>query len=176
MDRDSFIFYRSFFEASKPLPKEQKAELFDQICEYALNQNEIDLQELPKAMFQLIKPQLDANYKRYVNGKKGGRKTKLEPKRNQNETKIESNANYNVNVNVNEKEIYRDGGHLSITWGDANKLIDEFGAEKADEYINRVLNYRKNSTYKSLYLTALNWLRRDTKQDKTNGKKNKLSI
>jgi hypothetical protein len=35
--RDSFIFYRSFFEATKPLSQEQKAELFDCICEFALN-------------------------------------------------------------------------------------------------------------------------------------------
>jgi hypothetical protein len=32
MRRDSFIFYRSFFEATLPLDKEQKAELFDAIC------------------------------------------------------------------------------------------------------------------------------------------------
>ena len=42
-----------------------------------------------------------------------------------------------------------------------NKLIDEFGEAKADEYVNSVLNYRKNSKYKSLYLTTLKWLRKD---------------
>lgn len=48
--RDSFIFYRSFFEASQPLSTEDKAMLLDAICDYALNQNEIELELLPKAM------------------------------------------------------------------------------------------------------------------------------
>jgi hypothetical protein len=63
--RDSFIFYRSFFEATKPLSKEQKAELFDCICEFSLNQNIIEISDIPNAMFALIKPQLEANQKRY---------------------------------------------------------------------------------------------------------------
>ena len=35
MQRNSFIFYRSFFEATKPLDVEQKAALFDAICRYS---------------------------------------------------------------------------------------------------------------------------------------------
>ena len=86
--KDSFIFYRSFFEASKPLNSEQKAELFNAICEFALNQNETKKDPLVEGMFALIKPQLEANNQRYENGKKGGRPiTKAKPKRNQNVTK-----------------------------------------------------------------------------------------
>ena len=36
--RDSFIFYRSFYEATQYLEKEQKADLFDAIANYALTQ------------------------------------------------------------------------------------------------------------------------------------------
>lgn len=108
MKRDSFIFYRSFFEATKPLDVEQKAELFDVICEFALNQTETNHSPIVGAMFGLIKPQLEANYKRYMNGMKGGRKpkkeTKPEPNPNQNETKPEPNGNVNVNKNENENE------------------------------------------------------------------------
>jgi len=111
--RDSFIFYRSFFEATKPLNNEQKAQLFDSICEYALNQTETEMEPMVNAMFGLIKPQLDANNNRYENGKKGGRpkkndvneKTKPKPNENQTETKDEPNVNVNVNENVNENDI-----------------------------------------------------------------------
>lgn len=106
--RDSIIFYRSFYEAIKELPLEMQGTIYSAIFEYSLNFNEIVLHGLPKAIFTLIKPQLDANNKRYENGKKGGRKpneeTVDEPKDNQNETKTEPNKNVNVNANYNAKE------------------------------------------------------------------------
>jgi hypothetical protein len=103
--RDSFIFYRSFFESTIPLSDEQKAQLFNKICEYSLNQTETKTEPLVNAMFALIKPQLDANNRRFENGSKGGRpkeETKTKPKHNQTITKVKPNANVNVNVNVNE--------------------------------------------------------------------------
>ena len=106
--RDSFIFYRSFFEATLPLNKEQKAELFDSICEFALNQNEVESEGIVKGMFGLIKPQLEANYRRYLNGMKGGKpkqkQTKSKPNANQTLTKTKPNANVNLNDNVNAND------------------------------------------------------------------------
>lgn len=34
MERDGFIFYRSFYEASKFLSNEDKGRLFDMVCQY----------------------------------------------------------------------------------------------------------------------------------------------
>ncbi len=100
--KDSFIVYRSFYDAIKPLSDQDQLLLLKQIFEFGLNQNEIDLEPLPKAMFALIKPQLEANHKRYENGTKGGRpKTKEKPKDNQKITKAKPNKNKNVNKNVN---------------------------------------------------------------------------
>lgn len=105
--RDSFIFYRSFYESIKELPKEQRDEVNFAIMEYQFNNNEIELIGVSKAIFTLIKPQLKANNTRYDNGCKGGRpKTKLKPKDNLNETKQKPNKNVNDNdnKNVNKKE------------------------------------------------------------------------
>ena len=66
--RDSFIFYRSFFEATKTLTTEQAADLYYAICSYALDRKELELAPVQKALFSLIKPQLDANHKRWENG------------------------------------------------------------------------------------------------------------
>ena len=108
MKRDSIIFYRSFYEAITELPSEIQGSIYTAIFEYSLNFNEVVLEGLPKTIFTLIKPQLDANNKRYKNGLKGGRnkqeETKTEPKRNQNETKPEANKNVNVNKNINEND------------------------------------------------------------------------
>ena len=116
--RDSFIFYRSFYEAIKDLPRDIQGEIYTAIMEYGLYGNEIDsLKPIARSIFTLIKPQIDVNNKRFENGKKGGRKkdgqnTEEKPKPNQTETKpkpkpnqAETKAEPNVNVNVNDKEI-----------------------------------------------------------------------
>jgi hypothetical protein len=107
--RDSFIFYRSFFEAVSELQDINKLEIYDAIFEYSLNFKEPELNGLSKTIFILIKPQLEANRKKFNNGAKGGRpsnknkqkETKIKPKRNLSITKTKANVNDNVNVNDN---------------------------------------------------------------------------
>lgn len=87
--RDGFVFYRSFFECFDGLSKKDKLTLFDALCNYALNDVEPELTGVPSAIFVLLKPQVDANNRRYENGCKGGRPkgTELKPNNNQTETK-----------------------------------------------------------------------------------------
>jgi hypothetical protein len=100
--RDSFIFYRSFFSATKHLNQVEKAQLFDAICSYALDNKTDELNGTASGMFELIKPQLDANRKRFENGcvkKQKISKTKAKPK--QKISKTEANVNLNLNLNDN---------------------------------------------------------------------------
>lgn len=99
MARDSFIFYRSFYEAIKEVPAEAQLQIYKAISIYALEQEEIELSGIAKAIFSLVKPQLDANYKKYENGKQT--KSKSKAKNKQTESKIGTNVNDNENVNVN---------------------------------------------------------------------------
>lgn len=101
MARDSFIFYRSFYEAISEIPIEYQAEVYDAIMKYALNQEEIKLSGVSKAIFSLVKPQLDANYKKYENGKQSKSKIKAKVKQKESKTKTNVNDNDNVNENVN---------------------------------------------------------------------------
>lgn len=80
--RDSFIFYRSFYEAMKELEPTLKAQLLDVIMEYALNGNEIECEGTVKGMYVLIKPQIDANNRKRENGKLGGRPKESAEERN----------------------------------------------------------------------------------------------
>ena len=108
--RDSIVFYRSFYEAIKEIPIEQQGIVYNAIYGYALDGVEPELTGVAKAIFLLVKPQIDANNAKYENGKKGGKpkanlsETKPEPKPNQNVTKPEPNVNENVNVNENDKK------------------------------------------------------------------------
>lgn len=108
--RDSIVFYRSFYEAIKEIPLEEQGVVYNAIYGYALDGIEPELTGVAKAIFLLVKPQIDANNAKYENGKKGGKPksnqnvTKTEPKPNQNETKVEPNVNVNENVNENDKK------------------------------------------------------------------------
>lgn len=76
MERDSFIFYKSFYEAIADLPKDIKLEVLTAIIEYALlGRLPENLKPFAKGMFTLIKPNIDVNTARFENGKKGGRKS-----------------------------------------------------------------------------------------------------
>lgn len=112
--RDSFIFYRSFYQSAKKLPKEDKAELFDAICSYALDGESVEMSVVPEAIFTVIKPNLDANRRKWENGCKEKKKpseveadeeqeiSKDEAKDKQTISKAQGNVNVNEDVNVNK--------------------------------------------------------------------------
>lgn len=114
--RESFVFYRSFFETFEKIPKKERLALFEAVCNYALNDIFPDqLSGTADAVFTLLKPQVDANLRKYENGLKGGRPSK--PNRNLNETKPKPNHNLavtkpkpNVNDNDNVNENDNDNG------------------------------------------------------------------
>ena len=110
MERESFVFYRSFFEAVECLDKDAQADCFTAIAKYALYGEEPEIEGAARGIFISIKPQIDANNRRYENGCKGGKPkanqtvTKTEPKANQTITKIKPNENDNENENENDND------------------------------------------------------------------------
>jgi len=72
--KGSFVFYRSFYEAINKLKnKELKADIYEAICELSLNNNDIKLNnDVGLIIMDLIKPQIEANNKKYENGVKYG--------------------------------------------------------------------------------------------------------
>ena len=117
MERESFIFYRSFFDNISKLPTaEEKAEAYEAIAAYGLYGEEPgELSLGADLIYGMAKPQMDANIKRASDGAKGGRpkttglqkeKPLVSESKNhrlRNE-KPNVNDNDNVNANVNENE------------------------------------------------------------------------
>ena len=114
--RDSTIIYRSFYEAIIELPEADQAPAWRAVFEYALNFKLVETQGIAGTIFKLIKPQLEANLKRYKSGltpkekrkvsetqAKGKRKVS-ESKKNRSETEANLNLNPNPNLNVNLNE------------------------------------------------------------------------
>ena len=114
MERESFVFYRSFYEGIKELPRDIQGEVLTAIMEYGLNGVTTENQKpITKAMFALIKPQLDANNQRFENGKlgaehgkKGGRPRKEKPQENPTLTPRKPLKNPTQTPNVNDNDIY----------------------------------------------------------------------
>lgn len=127
MAKDSFVFYKSFYDAIKKIPDEYQLELYNAILSYSLEGLEpSDLSPIAEAMFILIKPNIDSSQKRYEtsveNGKRGGRprqetqdkpsqnpkETQRKPKDNLQETQDKPDQNLNededVDVNVDDNE------------------------------------------------------------------------
>lgn len=74
MERDYFIFYKSFYEAIKGLNKDIRLEVLTAIAEYGLyGETPAGLKPFASSIFTLVKPNLDACITRYNNGQKGGR-------------------------------------------------------------------------------------------------------
>ena len=120
--RDSFIFYRSFYECVSDLPDETRLAVYEAVFQFALDGKEPDINGVPWALFKAFEPQIVANNRKYDNGCKGGRPnkkpnhnqtitkpkpnnnqsiTKAKPNHNQTITKVEPNDNDNDNVNGN---------------------------------------------------------------------------
>ena len=95
--RDSFVFYRSWLEAIKNLPREVQGDVLTSIIEYGLyGETTEPLKPITKAMLEMVKPQINKNNQRYENGCRGGRpktRTEAKPKDNQKITKAKPKDN-----------------------------------------------------------------------------------
>lgn len=170
MKRDSMIFYRSFYESVSGLSPVIKAELYDAIFEYGLNFQEIEFtNEISKALFTLIKPQLDANIKRFENGNKPKTKqTESKTKAKQKQKKSEVEANNNVNVNNNENIEER----KSKFYDSLTLFVDEYPKKMLRDFYNywtehgekdKKLRFEKQNTF-GLEQRLRTWYNKNPKQ------------
>lgn len=66
--RSNMLFYRGFYEAIEHLNFEEKGMVYSAIFNYGLNFVEPELPNHLKTIFMLLRPQLDANIKKFKNG------------------------------------------------------------------------------------------------------------
>ena len=87
MQRNSFVFYKSFFDALVDLNDDDRLACFDAICKYALFGDEPDEKGVASAILKMARPSIDRNNERYENGCRGGRPKKTESKPNTNQAR-----------------------------------------------------------------------------------------
>lgn len=158
MDRESMVFYRSFadtiMKVKEQIGADAAMELYEAIMYYGLDGEVNELSPLVDAFFTLIKPQLDANIRKYLNGKKGAKhgakggrpKTPRKPQENPKETpNVNDNVNVNVNLNENKNEDVQK--NLSFSY----EKIENSHLLKLDDYES------KAATIVSSYFLSLNF-------------------
>ncbi len=185
---ESFTFYGSFTDALDLIPdKEVKYEVMEAIISYGSKGIIPDeISPYAKAMFALIKPNIDTNLKKRAGGAKGGR-----PKKETIEAESESHM-----VSKTEKHRFSDEETM-INQTSGTEADQKEGPEKKDkpvkhkygEYKNVLLtdeeveklkeyepNYEKwievlsryigshGKKYKSHYITIRNWIRKDREE------------
>lgn len=104
--RFQFTFYNSFYQAIQNLEsKEDQADFYNAICNYALNGVEPNFTGMLKMAWELIRPNLESSRKKAEAGKKGGQNKQNESKNDndniQELSKIQANDKQNQ---ANEKQ------------------------------------------------------------------------
>lgn len=96
--RESFVFYRSYYNAIQTLSIKNRLKIYDAIVEYALNQKITE--NLPKrtlGIFEMAKPNIDACNKKYLR--------KIERKKQKNNLDFEQEVAEKVQLPEREDEL-----------------------------------------------------------------------
>ena len=170
--KKAFNFYRSYYETSLLLQKEDKAEFIEAILHYQFTGELIE----PKSPMALLafRGQMHSLNKQ-VTGYKSGKNTYPNGNPTKGAYKAKDKSTHKqVQVQVQEEEeeqekeevqVYRKFKHLSISVDEVEKLKSNgYTKIQIDEVLDKIENYSQNKKYSSLYLTANNWLKKEEQE------------
>ncbi len=134
---------------------------------FEITDNEFYSMRLLNSMnkYNSLKIKLSENGKKGGLGKaKGGLEQGLSIK--EKESKVKE-IKVNNKLIIDNKDIFRQFKHLKMTNDENQKLLNlGYSQNDINKTLESIENYKKNTNYSSLYLTAKKWLEREIKEEK----------
>lgn len=170
-DKKGFLLYCDVLFTVEKLSNEQAGKLFKHILEYVNDQDPKTDDLITEIAFEPIKQSLKRDLikwdekiqKRSEAGKAGANKRWQNIANDSKRIKPITNMADSVNDSV--KDIYKGFAHLSISNNEVAKLAVNYSANQISDILNDIENYKENTKYKSLYLTAKKWLEKNDKKE-----------
>lgn len=157
MDRESFLFYRTYQEAGHRIPEKQRLKFYEMIFEYGLTGEEPNDtgDALIDMALSFIRPLIRANIRNYENGSKGGapagnQNARKQPKNNRNQPKsTEKQGNDKDNVNV--KDNVKDKDKVNVNDNDNVNVNDkDINTPAAASFEEEFIDYDEKSWFDRL--------------------------
>ena len=168
-EKKGFLLYSDIIHTIEKLTDEQAGVLFKHILKYVNDENPECKDLITEIAFEPIKQSLkrdllkwgDKKQKRSEAGIAGATKRWQNIANDSKRIKPIANIAVNVNDNVSVINIYRRFANLILTNDEFNKLLEKYSKQQIDSILNDIENYKGNTKYKSLYLTAVKWLQKN---------------
>jgi len=168
-DKKSFLLYCDVLHTVEKLSDQQAGKLFKHILNYVNDLSPVCEDLITEIAFEPIKQSLkrdlikwDEKIQKRSDAGKAGANKRWQNIANDSK-RIKPMAKMAVSVSVSDSviNIYRRFAHLSITNDEIKKLLEKNTQEQIDNVLNDIENYKGNTKYKSLYLTACKWLQKN---------------
>jgi hypothetical protein len=168
-EKKGFVLYCDILHTIQKLNDEQAGKLFKHILLYVNDFNPTCEDLITEIAFEPIKQSLKRDLlkwgekiqKRSEAGKVGANKRWQNITNDSNRIKPIAKMPVSVSVSVSVKDTYRRFAHLSISNDEVKKLLEKNTQTQIDNVLNDIENYKQNTKYKSLYLTAVKWLQKN---------------
>lgn len=183
--KNSAVIYCDVIHTVEKMKDVDAGKLFKHFLRYINDQNPEPPSSIVEIVFEPMKQQLKRDLKKWKT--KSIKNAEIAKDRwdkvrkdanalngTKKDAKSTDNVNVTVNVtdNVNEIKVYRQFAHLKISIEEFDQLHSlGYSKEDINSILDAIENYKKNSNYKSLFLTAKKWLEKEKNYAKKENEK-----